>query len=201
MKKNFLFALIVFFSLHLNCEKIVFKLSCTGSGYYPEYTNYHYDAPVIGLRLNFELYNLLEKVGMGASGIYQIESLDDRISSSRFYDVYLHNFYNFRKDERYYVSGFYCGIRNTKLEFNHYKTKILTNLEMTRVLLGFKYESESWGFDVSWSQAKNRKPILGYEFKFRNSYGVVFQIGRRNRGPMQGAKSDFYIYSGYEFFL
>jgi hypothetical protein len=97
--------------------------------------------------------------------------------------------------------GFYGGVRNTKLEYIHYQTKLDTNLKMNRPLLGFKFTSESWGFDISWTQAENRKPILGYEVKLRGSTGMIFQIGRANRGPMIGADSDFHIYIGYEYFM
>lgn len=185
----------------LAAENMIFRMTTTGTGYYPEYTEYKYDSPVTGVRLSVELYNLLEKIGFGASGMFQLENYDHRIDLTRFYDVYIHNFYNSKNKNKYFIYGFYGGIRYSKLEYEHYRTHNNTNLTMSRPLLGFLFASESWGFDVNWSQAENRKPILGYELKFRNSAGIIFQIGRRNRGPMVGADSDFYIYAGYEFFM
>lgn len=180
---------------------MTFKLTSTATGYFPEYTSYQYDSPVMGVRLNAEIYNLLEKFGVGASGNFQIESFYNRVNFTRFYDLYVHNFYNSMTEDRYFIYGFYGGLRYSKLEYEHYKTTINTTLDMTRPLFGFIFASESWGFDISWTQSENRKPILGYEIKFRNTSGVIIQFGRRNRGPMIGADSDFYIYTGYEFYM
>lgn len=201
MKKITILILIIFSITVLFAEKMTLKFTSTLTGYYPEYTAYHYESPVMGVRMNAEIYNLLERFGVGGSGLFQVKSYDDRIDYSRFYDLYVHNFFNSMQDENYFIYGFYGGVRYTKLEFEHYKTKIDTHLKMTRPLVGFVFASESWGFNISWSQAENRKPILGYEVKFRNATGVIMQIGRRNRGPMPGADSDFYIYIGYEFYM
>jgi hypothetical protein len=54
--------------------------------------------------------------------------------------------------------------------------------------------------DISWTQAENRKPILGYELKFRNSRGYIMRIGRVNRGVIIGIDSEMYLLIGYEFF-
>ena len=71
---------------------------------------------------------------------------------------------------------------------------------MHRPLLGFHFASEIWGMDISWSQAENRKPIIGYELKLRYYKGILMRIGRINRGVITGIDSEMYIFLGYEFF-
>ncbi|MDO9576524.1 MAG: hypothetical protein Q7J16_01430 [Candidatus Cloacimonadales bacterium] len=193
--------LLLIVSLSCFAKNMSFKMASTGTGYYPEYTSYEYDSPVTGIRLNAELYHLLKLAGIGGTYMFQLKSYDHRIDLARFYDVYVHNFSSFVEDDKYLLWGFYGGIRYTKLDYVHYKTKLDMSLNMNRPLLGFKFASETWGFDISWTQAENRKPILGYEIKFRSSTGVIFQIGRANRGPMNGAESDLHVYAGYEFFM
>jgi len=200
MKIKILIVLILI-STCCYAKNMGFKIASTTIGYYPEYTSYKYDSPVTGLRINAEMYNLLEKVGIGGTFMIQLKSYDHRIDLAKFNDVYIHNLASIMDDERYMLWGFYGGVRFTKLDYDHYKTKLNKSLNMNRPLLGFKFSSEAWGFDISWTQAENRKPILGYEVKFRSSTGVIFQIGRSNRGPMNGAESDFHIYAGYEFFM
>ena len=193
--------IIILLSVTCFAKNLSFKIASTFTGYCPEYTTYNYDSPVTGIRLNAELYNLLEQVGVGGSFMIQLKSYDHRVDLARFYDIYVHNIAGIMDDDRYMLWGFYGGVRFSKLEYEHYKTDMNKSLDMNRPLLGFKFASESWGFDVSWTQAENRKPVIGYEVKFRSSTGVIFQIGRSNRGPMIGAESDFHIYAGYEFFM
>ena len=195
--------IIILFTLSATCtaKSMSFKFSSTGTGYYPEYTSYDYESPVTGIRLNAELYRIWQQAGLGGTALFHLKSFDHRIDYTRFYDVYIHNISSFIENEKYLLWGFYGGIRYIKLEYVHYQTKLNKSLKMDRPLLGFKFASESWGFDLSWTQAENRKPILSYELKFRSSTGAIFQIGRSNRGPMSGAESDFHIYIGYEFFI
>ncbi|HPR16787.1 MAG TPA: hypothetical protein PLD62_00915 [Candidatus Cloacimonadota bacterium] len=200
LKKIFLSLLILIVGL-LNAEKLNLRASVSGTAYYPSYTSYHYESPVIGVRLNAEGYNLLDQIGIGGTINLKLKSYDERIDQARFIELYLHNFYAYQSNKEYFIYGFYGGFRNSKLAYDHYKTGEDTDLNMTRVLLGFKFARESWGFDLNWSQAEDRKPILGYELKFRNSQGVTIHLGRHNCGPMIGADSDFYIYVGYEFFM
>ncbi|MFC1898262.1 hypothetical protein ACFLYJ_01695 [Candidatus Cloacimonadota bacterium] len=199
--KNILITVLIIISGSCFAKNMGFKIASTGIGYYPEYTSYNYDSPVTGIRLNAEMYNLLEQAGVGGTFMFHLESYDHRIDFARFYDIYIHNFSNYLDGDKYLLWGFYGGIRFTKLDYIHYETKLDMSLNMNRPLLGFKFSSETWGFDISWTQAENRKPILGYEVKFRSSTGVIFQIGRSNRGPMNGAESDLHIYAGYEFFM
>ncbi|MCK4696582.1 MAG: hypothetical protein KAT74_12505 [Candidatus Cloacimonetes bacterium] len=105
-----------------------------------------------------------------------------------------------RHEKSYFMYGFFGGIRHTDLKYENYKTSENLELTMNRPLLGFHFSTEVWGFTISWTQAENRKPTLIYEIKFRNSRGIVLQIGRSNRGPINRVKSDFYFNVGYEVF-
>lgn len=196
----YLLNVLLLVSLSCFAQNMKFKFTSTGTGYYPEYTTYEYYSPVTGIRINAELFSLIKLTGIGGTAMFQLKSFDDRIDYSRFFDFYIHNFSSFVQKDKYLLWGFYGGFRNTKLDYIHYKTKMDMSLNMNRPLLGFRFASESWGFDICWTQAENRKPVLGYEMKFRSSSGAIIQIGRSNRGPMVGAKSDFYIFAGYEFF-
>jgi hypothetical protein len=196
-----LLGLLLVLSASIFAKNMDFKIASTCTGYYPEYPSYSYDSPVTGMRFNAELYHLLDKAGVGGTFMFHLKSYDHRIETARFYDVYIHNFTSYLNDNEYLLWGFYGGVRFTKLDYEQYKTKLNKNLNMSRPLLGFKFASETWGFDISWTQAENRKPVLGYEVKFRSSTGVIFQIGRSNRGPMNKVESDFHIYAGYEFFM
>jgi hypothetical protein len=199
MKKILCFFILTLFSA-VSASNLTYKLSVTSSLYYPEYTVYNYDEPLLGINLNAEFYNLLGKTGLGSSYLYQLKSYDNRVEYCSFADFYIHSLFATKGDAKYFLYGFYGGVRYSKLEFDHYKTQQSSTIKMSRPLLGFKFASHNWGIDFNWSQAENRKPILGYEVKFRNERGIIFQIGRRNRGPMIGAKSDFYFLAGYEFF-
>lgn len=194
-----LFFLLIFFPLH--AESVFLKVILSGAAYYPEYPNYDYDHPVLGGDIKAEIFNIATDFGVGGNVFYNIKSYDEHFQNLRRYDAYLHNFANSRKDKSYFLYGFFAGIRYTYLEYTNRKTKIDRELSMTRPLIGFHHSTEKWGMSLSWTQAENRKPILNYELKFRSSNGLVFQIGRSNRGPLSDVGSELHIYAGYEFFI
>lgn len=191
---------LLLMTVALFSKDMKFRLIGCGQAYYTDYENYHFEEPVQGLHLDLELFNLVYNYGVGGSAFFSLKSWDDRFNSYQFYDVYLHNYYAFTSEKRYFIYGFIGGFRNTKMEYIHYESELEKNLEMYRPLLGFHFSTEKWGMKTYWTQAENRKPVLGYELKFRSNIGLVAFIGRTNRGPITKADSEFYLRLGYEFF-
>jgi len=194
-----LFFLLIF--LPLQADSVFMKAILSGAAYYPEYPDYDYDRPVLGGNIKADILNIFTEVGIGGNVFYNIKSYDEHFQNIRRYDAYLHNFINYRKDKSYFLYGFFVGIRHTDLEYTNRKTKIDQELSMTRPLTGFHFSTEKWGMSLSWTQAENRKPILGYELKFRSSNGLVLQIGRSSRGSLSDVGSELHSYTGYEFFI
>ncbi|OPX28335.1 MAG: hypothetical protein B1H06_03470 [Candidatus Cloacimonas sp. 4484_143] len=52
------------------------------------------------------------------------------------------------------------------IDYTPYKTDNLLEENFLRPLVGFKFANELWGFDLTWSQAQDHKPILGYDKSF-----------------------------------
>ncbi len=202
MKKfKILFILIlILVSLDLSAGKMQYIFGINAAVYYPEYPEYKYDEPVFGLQAQLDLFNIIDIMGIGGSTFQKVYTLDDRFSLMRSYNIYLHNFANYSTENSYFTYGFYGGVKRTEMTYEHYETTIERNIAIYRPLLGFRFASEIWGMDISWTQAENRKPILGYELKFRNSRGMLMRIGRVNRGLITGIDSEFYVLLGYEFF-
>ncbi len=194
-----LFFLLIFLPLH--AESIFLKAILSGAAYYPEYPDYDYDRPVLGGNIKAEIFNIIPDWGLGGNVFYNVKSYDEHFQNLRRYNVYLHNFVNYRRDESYFLYGFFVGIRYTDLEYTNRKTKIDGELSMIRPLTGFHFSNEKWGISLNWTQAENRKPIIGYELKFRSSNGLVLQVGRSNRGALLDVGSELHIYAGYEFFI
>lgn len=171
-----------------------------GAVYYPEYPEYKYDKPVLGIQAQLDLFNIVDIMGIGGSTFQKVYTLDDRFSLMRSYNIYFHNFANYSTEDSYFTYGFYGGVKRSEMNYEHYETANERSITIHRALLGFRFASEIWGMDISWTQAENRKPILGYELKFRNSRGMLMRIGRINRGLITGIDSEFYVLLGYEFF-
>lgn len=171
-----------------------------GAAYYPEYPEYKYDEPVLGLQAQLDLFNIIDVMGIGGSTFQKVYTFDDRFSLMRSYNLYLHNFANYSTKDSYFTYGFYGGVKRSEIDYEQPETANERSITIYRPLLGFRFASEIWGMDISWTQAENRKPILGYELKFRNSRGMLMRIGRINRGLITGIDSEFYVLLGYEFF-
>jgi hypothetical protein len=202
--KNLKYLVLLFFLLiflPLQADSVFLKAILSGAAYYPEYPDYDYDSPVLGSNIRADIFNIVTELGIGGNVFYKIKSYDEHFQNLRRYDAYLHNFVNYRKDKSYFLYGFFVGIRYTNLEYTNRKTKIDGELSMTRPLIGFHFSTEKWGMSLSWTQAENRKPILGYEVKFLSLNGLVLQIGRSNRGSLSDVGSELHIYAGYEFFI
>jgi len=181
-------------------QNLTFKLDTSTALYYTEYNGYDWDEPLTGLHLNAEIYNLSGKFGLGASGFYSLNSSDRNFDFVQVYDGYVHYFTALSSENRYFVHGFYGGVRYVMLDYTLHKSDQLREDNFLRPLVGFKFANELWGFDITWSQADDRKPILGYEIKFRNSNGWIMKVGRRNRGFISDVNSDLFFNVGYEFF-
>lgn len=202
MKKlKVLFILIlIFVSIHLAADKMQYILGINAAAYYPEFPEYKYDEPVLGVQAQCDLFNLIDKMGIGGATFQKVYTLHERFSLLRSYSIYFHDFANYSTEDSYFTYGFYGGVKRTEINYEDYKTSDEMNTTIHRALLGFRFASEKWGMDISWTQAENRKPILVYELKFRNVRGMIMRIGRVNRGVITGIDSEMYILLGYEFF-
>ena len=192
--------ILIFVSIHLAADKMEYIFGINAAAYYPEYQKYKYDEPVLGIQAQLDLFNLIDKMGIGGATFQKVYSLDDRFSLLRSYSIYFHDFANYSTEDSYFTYGFYGGVKRTEINYEDYKTSNEMSTTIHRALLGFRFASEKWGLDISWTQAENRKPILVYELKFRNSRGIILHIGRVNRGVITGINSEMYVLLGYEFF-
>ena len=192
--------LFLIFAISVFGENLKFRIISSGETHFTDYKKYHFDEPVMGAHLSAELFNIIDNYGLGGSAFYNLKSLDKRFDSYKYYDVYLHNYFTFTDKKSYFVYGFFGGFRNTMMDYINCDDGNAESLNMIRVILGFHYSTENWGMKTYWTQAKNRKPVLGYEIKFRSSIGLVVHIGRTNRGPISKADSELYLRLGYEFF-
>ena len=202
MKKiKVLFILILIsVSMHLKAGQMQYIFGINTAVYYPEFPKYKYDEPVLGVQAQLDFFNLIDVMGIGGSTFQKAYTLDDRFSLLRSYNVYLHSFANYATKDSYFTYGFYGGVKRTEINYEHYKTSTESSLTIHMPLLGFRFASERWGMDISWTQAENRKPILGYELKLRYSRGIIMRIGRINRGVITEIDSEMYLLLGYEIF-
>jgi len=192
--------LLILVCAQLSAGQMKYILDLNTAIYYPESPDYKFDEPVLGLHAQLDLFNLIGEIGIGGSTFQKVYSLDDRFSALRTYNAYLHSFSNYSTDDSYFTYGFYGGVKRTEVDYDYYKTSEKFSITHHRALLGFRFASEKWGMDISWSQAENKKTILGYEIKFRNSSGMIMRIGRTNRGVVNSISSEIYLFLGYEFF-
>ncbi|MBN2461407.1 MAG: hypothetical protein JXB60_07345 [Candidatus Cloacimonetes bacterium] len=178
-----------------------FRMIVTSAAYYPEYPDYDYDNPVLGFNINADILNIYNHIGIGASSFLKLVTYHTYFQDLKTYEFYLHNFFNYKQESSYFLYGLFGGVKKTDLYYEDYKDKEKFKLEMIRPLLGFHFSNEGWGFTVKWTQTEQKKSKWEYEVKFRNSTGIVAQIGGSFKGPITGVKSDFHIYAGYEFFI
>lgn len=194
-----LFFLIALLLPRLDCVNL--RTILTSAFYYPAYPDYDFESPVIGANLNLDILDLYEGYGIGGSIFYQISSYHNYFQDLRTYEIYLHNFINDSDKDSYFIYGFFAGIKQTDLYYEDYRENYNIDLFMIRPLIGFHYSNPNWGTTLKWTQRDNKKSRFEYELKYRNPTGLIFQIGGSFKGPVQGAKSDFHIYAGYEFYI
>lgn len=192
--------LLILVSSQLTANQMQYILGLNTAAYYPESPDYKFADPVLGLQAHLDLFNIIGIMGIGGSTFQKVYTLDDRFSKLRTYNGYLLSFDNYATDDSYFTYGFYGGIKRTEIDYEYYKTSEEFSITIHRALLGFRFASEKWGMDISWTQAENKNPILGYELKFRSSNGMIMRIGRVNRGIVKSIASEMYILLGYEFF-
>ena len=192
--------ILIIVSLHLTATPMQYILGMNAAMYYPEFPKYKYDKPILGLQVQLDFFNIIGVVGIGGSTFQKVYTLDDRFDLLRSYNVYLHSFSNYSTEESYFTYGFYGGVKRTEIKYDDTKALIKDDITIHMPLLGFRFASERWGMDISWTQAENRKPILGYELKLHYSRGLVMRIGRINRGVISKIDSEMYLLIGYEFF-
>jgi len=198
--KFLIIVILIFISNYLAADSMQYIFGLNAAAYYLEYPEYKYDQPILGLQAQLDIFNIVDIMGIGGATFQKAYSSDDRFSLLRSYNVYLHSFANYATKDSYFTYGFYGGIKRTEINYEDDKTSIKDEVTIHMPLLGFRFASEKWGMDISWTQAENRKPILGYELKFRNSNGMIMRIGRINRGVISGIDSEIYLFLGYEFF-
>jgi len=192
--------ILIFVSINLAANELEYILGINAAAYYNEYPKYKYNEPVLGLQVQLDIFNIIDDMGIGGATFQKIYSFDDRFSLMRTYSIYLNNFSYYSTKDSYFTYGFYGGVKRTEINYEHYETLNETSITIHRPLLGFHFATEVWGIDISWTQAEDRKPIMGYELKLRNSKGILMRIGRINRGLIIGNDSEIYILLGYEFF-
>ena len=192
--------MLIFVSMHLTAAPMQYTLGINAAVYYPEFPKYKYDKPVLGAQAQLDIFNLIGVVGIGGSTFQKAYTLDDRFNLLRSYNVYLHSFANYATKDSYFTYGFYGGVKRTEMNYENDKISNESSLKIHMPLLGFRFASEKWGMDISWTQAENRKPILGYELKLRYSRGLIMRIGRINRGVVSEIDSEMYLLIGYELF-
>ncbi len=199
INKILFIAILIFVSMHLIAAPMRYILGINAAVYYPEFQEYKYEEPILGVQAQLDIFNVIGVVGIGGSTFQKAYTLDERFDLLRSYNVYLHSFANYSTKDSYFTYGFYGGVKRTEMKFDD-KTSIKEDITIHMPLLGFRFASEIWGMDISWTQAENRKPILGYELKLRNSRGMIMRIGRINRGVISEIDSEMYLLLGYEFF-
>jgi len=200
LNKILFLVILIFVSIHLTAAPMQYILGINAAVYYPEFQEYKYEEPILGVQAQLDIFNLIGVVGIGGSTFQKAYTLDDRFDLLRSYHVYLHSFANYSTKDSYFTYGFYGGVKRTEMKFYDDKTSIKEDITIHMPLLGFRFASERWGMDISWTQAENREPILGYELKLRNSRGIIMRIGRINRGVVSEIDSEMYLLLGYEFF-
>ncbi len=192
--------ILTFVSMNLSATPMQYILGINAVAYYPEYPEYKYDKPVLGVQAQLDLFNLIGVAGIGSSTFQKVYTLDDRFSLLRTYNIYLHSFANYSTKDSYFTYGFYGGVKRTEINYEENITSNEMSIKIHRALLGFRFASERWGMDISWTQAENKKPLIAYELKFRNTKGIIMRIGRINRGVITSIKSEMYVLLGYELF-
>lgn len=200
LNKILFIAILMFASMHLTAAPMQYILGINTAAYYPEFPKYNFEKPVLGVQAQLDIFNVIDIMGIGASTFQKAYTLDDRFDLFRSYNIYLHSFANYSTKDSYFTYGFYGGVKRSEMKFEDNKTSIKEDITIHMPLLGFRFASEIWGMDISWTQAKNRKPILGYELKLRNSRGMIMRIGRINGGVISEIDSEMYLLLGYEFF-
>ena len=193
-------SILIFVSIHLVATPMQFILEINAAVYYPEFPEYKYNKPVLGIQTQLDIFNFIDIMGVGGSTIQKVYTLDNRFILLRSYNVYLHSFANYSTKDSYFTYGFYGGVKRSEIIYDDIKASIKDDITIHMPLIGFRFASEIWGMDISWTQAENRKPILGYELKLRNSRGLIMRIGRVNRGVISKIDSEMYLLLGYEFF-
>jgi len=191
---------LIFLAVNLTANTLPYLLGINAEAYYPKSPEYIYDKPTLGAEVQLDIFNLIEDAGIGAATFQKLYTLDDRFQTFKTYDLYIHNFSYYSNKQSYFLYGFYGGVKRTEIEFEDSKTSTIKNFIVHLPLIGFRFASEKWGMEISWTQAINRKPILSYELKFRNRNSIIICIGRINRGIISEINSEFFIRFGYELF-
>ncbi len=180
-------------------HSLSFRGTITSSAYYPCYPKYHFNSPVIGFDAKLDILNIYEYWGVGSSAFLKIVSYHTYFQNLHYYRFYIHRFWNTKTEDSYFLHGFFAGLKQTNLEYEDYKTHRKAEVFMTRPLLGYHFSTEVFGGSLSWTQTENRQPKWEWEIKSRNSLGIILQVGGSLKGPVSGVKSDFHVFTGYEF--
>jgi hypothetical protein len=201
MTKTVIALILIILAGSLSGQEPAFRLSVTTGGYLPEYPDYDYNSPLYGVDIQMDLMNIIDNYGIGAECFLDYTSFHDYFKEMNTYEVYLHNISGYFDSESKFGYGVFAGARRTELYYEDRKMGYNVDTKFTRFVGGFKYISNNWGGIIRWTQNESRKSKLEYELKLNNSSGWVIQAGGSLQGPIKGAKSDFHIYAGYEFYL
>lgn len=199
--KKFAIVALLLTSAFLFADEAMMRLELLLKGYYPEYKNYHFDEPVWSFEGYGDIINLAENFGIGAGASVSFKSYQTYIAEKKHYDFYMHNFWNTYEADNYFIYGFYFGGRQNDLLVQEPGAINEVQIRFFRFLAGFEFSNENWGFEVKATQNESKKMMFATEVKYRRDNRLIFKLGRSNRGPISGMKSEIYFQMGYEFFL
>jgi hypothetical protein len=178
---------------------LTMRLKLASSTYYPAYSKYDYEDPILGIYGQAELYNLWRVFGIGASWHSTYQSYDNRIHQMQSSKYYLHHIRTISgKNGLYQAWGLLAGVRQTSYDYQHYKTDEETQTTFTRPLIGMHMSTQGFGATLSWSQRQNHHSHFELEMKYRMENGWYVMVGKSLKGPLIGMQSDMWIYAGYE---
>ena len=201
MKKLLLIIAISLTVFSLSSQEPACRFAVSSGGYLPAYPDYDYNSPVYGINLQIDCMNIFENYGIGGEGFFSYSSYHDYFKEMNTYEVYLHNISGYVDKESKFAYGVFAGARLTEIFYEHRKLEYNIKDEFTRFVVGFKYLSNNWGGTLRWTQNRKNNSKIEYEVKFNNNFGWIIQLGGSLKGPVEGVKSDFHIYAGYEFYL
>ena len=96
------------------------KLTLTTGSYYPKYTDYIFESPVIILNIDTDIFNITDDWGIGGGAMCKFWGSKKQYISFQSYDLYTHKYWNTFSPHSYFIHGFFGGIKNTNLLYRHH---------------------------------------------------------------------------------
>ncbi len=201
MRTKILIALFLLLSLNLYSESLSSTFIINTGVFYPRMPKISYGSPVLGAKIDGDVYSIIGDVGIGGSYYTSFKSYDSSFDYLRRSEVYLHNFWNLKQDITYSAHGLYAGIAHSKLGYHIDEVDELVEHEVTKPIIGYRLATDYFALTVSWSQNQSDKSIFSYAIKMRNKHGISFQLIRHTRGLTEDIKSELMLHAGLELFF